>query len=194
MLLLLTCLESFGQLTDGEIRHLKTGRVRDSISYVYWLPYKKGKRHLFVQGANSSFSHRNELSFDFKMKPGSEICAASDGVVIETKSNSDKGGLKDEYLNDGNHIIIQHRDGSVAQYWHLKQNGVLVNVGDSVIKGQVIGYSGNTGYSAFPHLHFQVIAADGREILPRFKTKKGAIYIRPGRWYKAVNGEKRIEN
>jgi murein DD-endopeptidase MepM/ murein hydrolase activator NlpD len=178
---------SFCQLNDKEIRDLKTGRIKDDSSYIYWLPYEKGSKYLFIQGANSSFSHKGELSFDFKMKKGSAICASREGTVIATKSDSDKGGLKNEFLSDGNHIVIKHQDGSVAQYWHLEQNGVLVKVGELVKKGQVIGLSGNTGYTAFPHLHFQIIGANGKEILPRFQTKKGVIYLRPGRWYKSVN-------
>ena len=175
------------QLTDREIHNLKTGRTKEDTSYVYWLPYHKGNRYLFIQGANSGFSHKSEISFDFKMKKGSRICAARPGTVIATKSDSDKGGLKDEFLDDGNHIIIQHDDSSTAHYWHLEQNGVAVKIGDKVTKGQIIGFSGNTGYTAFPHLHFQVIDANGKEILPRFYTKKGNIYLRPGRWYKSVN-------
>ncbi len=175
------------QLTDHEIRDLKRGRVKDDTSYVCRLPYQEGSKYLFIQGANSKMSHRNELSFDFKMNKSSKICAARAGKVINTKADSDKGGLKDEYLSEGNHIIIQHDDGSIGQYWHLQKNGVVVNVGDQVSKGQLIGYSGNTGYTAFAHLHFQVIDANGKEIWPRFHTKKGNIYIRPGQWYKAVN-------
>ena len=178
---------SSAQLTNREIIDLKTGHIKDDTSYIYWLPYNKGQRHLFIQGANSNFSHKGELSFDFKMKKGSKICAARPGTVIATKSDSDKGGLKDEFLDDGNHIIIQHDDGSTAHYWHLEQNGVAVKMGEKVTKGQLIGFSGNTGYTAFPHLHFQVIDANGKEILPRFYTKKGNIYLRPGRWYKSVN-------
>jgi murein DD-endopeptidase MepM/ murein hydrolase activator NlpD len=179
-------LDSFGQLTDAEIRARKTGRMYDDTSYVYSIPYTSGKRFLFIQGANSKQSHENELAFDFKMKVGSAIRAARDGVVSIVRQDSDKGGLKPEFLNDGNHIIIKHADGSSAYYWHLKQNGVIVNVGDTVKQGQTVGYSGNTGYSAFPHLHFQVVDANGKEILPRFKTKKGVKYLRPGRWYKSV--------
>ncbi len=175
------------QLTNTEIHNLKTGNVKKDTSYVYWLPYPKKVRHLFVQGANSSMSHKNELSFDFKMKIGSTISAARNGMVIATKADSDKGGWKDEYLSEGNHIIIQHEDGSTAMYWHLKQNGVLVKIGDSVSKGQNIGLSGNSGYTAFPHLHFQIMDKNGKEILPRFYTKKGIIYIRPAKWYKAVH-------
>lgn len=178
----LTALNSFGQLTDQEIRDRKTGQYRVDSSYVYGLPFKK--KFLFIQGANSKMSHGGELSFDFKMKPGSEICAARDGKVVATKQDSDKGGLKQEFMNDGNHIIIEHSDGSTAHYWHLKTNGVLVTNGAFVRQGQLIGYSGNTGYTAFPHLHFQVIDGNGKELLPRFQTQKGIAYLRPGRWYK----------
>ena len=162
----------------------KLGRIKKDASYVYSLPYATGKRHLFIQGANSNMSHRSELSFDFKMKKGSKICASREGVVLETKADSKVGGLKDEYLNQGNHIIIRHADGSIAQYWHLQFDGVRVHKGDTINKGQLIGFSGNTGYTAFPHLHFQVMDKNGKEILPRFLTRKGPIYIRPGRFYR----------
>ncbi len=174
----------FAQLPDKEIRDLKTGRVTIDSSYVYGLPYGAGKKYLFVQGANSKMSHTHELSFDFKMKKRSPICAAREGMVIATKSDSDKGGLKKEFLGDGNHVIIQHADGSTAHYWHLSQNAVFVRIGDLVSKGQVIGASGNTGYTAFPHLHFQVFDAKGTQVLPRFYTNKGTHYLRPGRLYK----------
>ncbi len=178
---------SFCQLSDNEIRDRKTGHLKKDSSYIYWLPYEKSKRYLFIQGANSQMSHKGELSFDFTMKRGSKICASRGGKVIGVKSDSDKGGLKDEFLSYGNHIIIEHDDGSIAQYWHLEQNGVYVKVGDVVLKGQTIGLSGNTGYTAFPHLHFQIIDGTGKEILPRFQTKKGIIYLRPGRFYKSIN-------
>lgn len=131
-------------------------------------------------------SHAGELSLDFKMKPGRKICAAREGVVIEVKEDSDRGGLKNEYINDGNHIIIRHEDGSQAMYWHLKKDGAVINEGDKVTKGRHIGFSGNTGYSAFPHLHFQVQDARGRDIAIRFHTKKGVKYLRPGKWHKAI--------
>jgi murein DD-endopeptidase MepM/ murein hydrolase activator NlpD len=174
------------QLTDTEIRNLKGGRVKVDNSYVYSLPYAEGSRFLLIQAYNSSFSHKNELSLDFKMRKGSKICAAREGIVTAIKEDSDEGGLKDEYYNKGNHIIITHEDGSIAMYWHLQKDGVIINIGDTVIKGQHIGFSGNTGYTAFPHLHFQVQNKDGNDIATRFLTKKGIKYLRPGRRYKAV--------
>lgn len=175
------------QLSDQEIMDRKMGRVQRDTSFVYRLPFASGKKYLFVQGANSTMSHRNELSFDFKMKTGTALFAARDGRVTEVKEDSDQGGTKPEFLNQGNHVIIRHADGSLAVYWHLQKNGVEVAEGDTVKQGQLIGYSGNTGYTAFPHLHFAVRAADGKELLPRFRTRKGVLYIRPGRWYPAVD-------
>jgi hypothetical protein len=175
------------QLTDKEIYDLKGGRIIKDTSYVYWLPYEDHKSCLLVQASNSKLSHRDELSADFKMKSGTLICAAREGLVIELKYESDIGGLKEENLADGNFIIIKHSDGSVAKYWHLQKNGVLVKLGDQVEKGQAIAKSGNTGYTAFPHLHFQVVDKTGRQLLPRFNTKKGVRYLRPGKWYRAIH-------
>ncbi|MBP6431459.1 MAG: M23 family metallopeptidase [Ferruginibacter sp.] len=172
------------QLGDAEIRNLKSGRVKTDNSHIYTLPFAKGSKFILIQAYNSKMSHQNELSLDFKMRKGSKICAARGGVVTATKADSDVGGLKDEYLSQGNHIIIKHSDGSTAMYWHLKKDGVIVNVGDNVVQGQHIGYSGNTGYTAFPHLHFQVQNVEGKDIATRFYTKKGVIYLRPGKWYK----------
>ncbi len=174
------------QLTNNEIHNLKNGKVKPDNSYVYHLPFADGNKFLLLQAYNSKMSHKGELSLDFKMKTGSKICAARDGIVTAVKEDSDKGGLKDEYYNDGNHIIIEHSDGSIAMYWHLQKDGVLVNVGDTITKGQLIGYSGNTGYTAFPHLHFQVQNKNGGDIATRFITQKGIMYLRPGKYYKAV--------
>lgn len=177
---------SYSQLTDNEIRDLKSGKAKADSSYIYSLPFAKGSKFLLIQAYNSSMSHKDEISLDFKMKKGSKVCAARAGIVTAVEEDNDEGGLKEEYLSKGNHIIITHNDGSEAMYWHLQKDGALVNVGDSVKTRQLIGYSGNTGYTAFPHLHFQVYNHNGKNIATRFYTKKGIIYLRPGKWYKRV--------
>jgi murein DD-endopeptidase MepM/ murein hydrolase activator NlpD len=153
-------------------------------NYIYILPYPQGKSHFLVQGYNSGLSHKNELSLDFMMKKGSGICAARAGVVEATRKDSHVGGLKNAYLYEGNYIIIRHSDSSTAWYWHLQKDGVLINKGDTVATGQLIGYSGNTGYTAFPHLHFQVIDKDGKNMPTMFYTRKGVKLLRPLNWYR----------
>src|SRR6185436_20726326 len=140
---------------------LKAGKFKADSSYVYSLPFENKKKVFLIQGYESKiFSHKNERALDFKVKKGTKVCAARAGVVISVREDSDKGGLKKENLSDGNYVSIQHIDGSVAHYWHLQKNGTMVNVGDTVKTGQWIGLSGNTGYSAFPHLHFEVQGYD----------------------------------
>ena len=163
-------------------------KLRDDSSYVYALPYPRGKCYLLVQTYDSWLSHRHEKALDFKMKTGTKISAARDGIVIEVVQNFDRGGIGNRFLPRGNHIGILHDDGTISFYWHLKKNGSLVNVFDSVKKGQVIGLSGNTGFSLFPHLHFEVRRYDSHgnfvQLRTRFQTKKGIIYLRPLRFYK----------
>lgn len=176
--------------TNYSIRDLKAGKFIDDSSYIYSLPFEKGKKVFLIQAYESKMSHKNEKALDFKVKKGTKISAAREGVVVSMRSDSDKGGLKRENLSDGNYISIRHPDGSVAHYWHLQINGVLVNIGDTIQKGQIIGLSGNTGYSAFPHLHFEVAGNDeaGNYIqLPtRFRTNKGTRYLRPGKFYRSL--------
>src|SRR6187401_1717657 len=137
------------------IQELKSGKFKEDSSYIYSLPFENNKKVFLIQAYDSKMSHKGEIALDFKVKKKTKVCAARNGVVIGARGDSDEGGLKPENMSDGNYISIKHDDGSVAHYWHLVKNGALVNVGDTVTKGQVIGLSGNTGYSAFPHLHFE---------------------------------------
>ena len=170
------------------IHDLKAGKFIDDSSYIYDLPFENNKKVFLIQGYDSKMSHKGEYALDFKVKKKTKICAARDGVVVGVRGNSDKGGLKPENMSDGNYVSIKHYDGSVAHYWHLIKNGALVKVGDTITKGQVIGLSGNTGYSAFPHLHFEVVGYDGkgnyRQLATRFNTNKGIVYLRPAHFYR----------
>jgi murein DD-endopeptidase MepM/ murein hydrolase activator NlpD len=173
---------------EHSLSYLKNGRFKEDSSYIYTLPFQNKKKIFLIQAYESMFSHKGERALDFKVKKGTKICAARDGVVVSMREDSDKGGLKDENLSDGNYISIKHNDGSVANYWHLQKDGVIVNVGDTVQSGQWIALSGNTGYSAFPHLHFEVQGYDGtgqyKQLATRFYTNRGVIYLRPGKFYK----------
>lgn len=56
----------------------------------------------------------------------------------------------------GNYVLIDHGNGYLAKYQHLKANTITVRKGDHVEQGQVIGTSGSSGCSTGPHLHFQM--------------------------------------
>ena len=170
---------------------LKESKFKKDSSYIYMLPFENRKKVFLIQGYESKiFSHKNEKALDFKGKKGTKVCAARAGVVKSLKEDSDKGGLKQANLSDGNYVSIRHNDGSIGYYWHLQKDGVVVNIGDTVSTGQWIGLSGNTGYSAFPHLHFEVqgydAAGEYKQLATRFTTNKGVIYLRPGRFYRTI--------
>ncbi|MBS4063642.1 MAG: M23 family metallopeptidase [Chitinophagaceae bacterium] len=171
------------------IKELQKGKLQDDTSFIYQLPFEPGKKRLIVQGYFGAFSHKERAALDFKMPKRTKVLAARDGVVIRLREDGDKGGLKSEYRQYGNFVVLQHADNSRSGYWHLQKDGVLVNVGDTVKQGQHIAWSGNTGYTAFPHLHFIVwtSAANGQwqQVATRFQTKRGVRYLRAWNWYGA---------
>lgn len=189
-LCMISCTASRDPLRS-DFRKLQKGTTKDDTSYVYSLPFEKGKSYFILQGYYSRLTHKNRAAIDFKMKRRTKIYAARTGVVTRAKEDGDKGGLKPEYRQYGNSIIIQHEDGSRAAYWHLSLNGSLVNVGDTVKKGQLIALSGKTGYTAMPHLHFMVWKSQPgnqwQQVATRFQTKKGPKYLRPFRYYRKKN-------
>ncbi len=124
--------------------------------YKYALPFPKGKTYKVGQGYNGSFSHKNLNALDFPMPIGSEIAAMRDGMVVKVVEKNDKGCAEDECRKSNNYIVIQHSDGTYATYSHIMQNGSIVEEKEKVYKGQMIGYSGNVGFTSGPHLHVTV--------------------------------------
>ena len=189
LLFLFLRMSAFAQTASVFVKETKDVN-NDASGFAYGLPFEKGKCYLLVQAYQSKlFSHKGEFALDFKMRRGSKICAARSGIVVEIKEDSKKGGMKMKYLSEGNHVIIKHDDGTYGNYWHLKYNGALVNVGDTIQQGEVIGLAGKTGYAAFSHLHFEVTTefTPGLHQIPtQFLTQKGKRYLKPLHWYKCI--------
>lgn len=132
--------------------------VMESPDYPYILPYMEGKSYKVNQGYGTRFSHRGWLkySIDFGLKMGTPVCAARNGIVVAVKDINSRGGARRKYRGFANYITVSHDDGTFAQYVHLRRSGSKVKVGDYVEAGQIIGYSGNTGRTTGPHLHFMI--------------------------------------
>ena len=81
---------------------------------------------------------------DWACPIGTTVMASREGTVIQA-------GWINGY---GNCVTISHGDGVITRYGHM--NSVSVSVGQSVSQGETIGYSGNTGRSTGPHLHFEL--------------------------------------
>lgn len=154
---------------------------------LYHLPYKKGKAYKIMQSFGGSFSHKLESSYyaiDFSIPIGDTITAARSGKVFFVKEDSQTHCPTRKCMKKANKILVLHSDGSYANYTHLDYNGALVEVGDKVKTGDVIGISGMTGFTTKPHLHFVVHKSRSVSIpvyfkgVRRKKLKKGKIYKR----------------
>ena len=91
---------------------------------------------------------------DFSAKSGTPIYATGDGKISEVKKS--RRGY-------GNHVVIDHKYGYKILYAHMTK--YIVHKGQTVKRGEIIGYVGSTGTSVAPHLHYEVIK-DGRKINP----------------------------
>ena len=127
---------------------------------VYRLPFEDGQSFPVTQahgGKLTSHNNRENLyAVDFAMPVGSPVVAARPGTVIDVMLGHDEGGYDIRYLDKANTVAIVHDDGTVAEYAHLSRGTPVVKTGDRVTAGTVVGYSGNSGYTSGPHLHFIV--------------------------------------
>jgi murein DD-endopeptidase MepM/ murein hydrolase activator NlpD len=159
---------------------------------VYSLPYASGQSFKVSQAYHGTFSHTGpeRYAIDWRMPSGTAVLAARCGKVVAIKEDSQIGGADKKFLPHANYILIEHRDGTIANYAHLLPGSARVKMGQTVNAGEVIGLSGNTGYSSGPHLHFCVFKTkDGkeRESLPvQFRTVNApAVTLLSGQAYQA---------
>ncbi|PCI41911.1 MAG: peptidase M24 [Rhodospirillaceae bacterium] len=96
------------------------------------------------------------------LRDGVAVVAAASGVVIGQRDGLQDINYKERTnpLADtqfcGNGLTIQHGDGLITQYCHMKKGSVFFFKDDRVKQGDFLGYVGLSGYTDFPHLHFQI--------------------------------------
>ncbi|MBP2361668.1 murein DD-endopeptidase MepM/ murein hydrolase activator NlpD [Streptomyces clavifer] len=97
----------------------------------------------------SAWSTGLHTGVDFVIPAGTQVKAVGPGEVVTAGAGGDYG----------NQVVIRHEDGTFSQYAHLSE--VKAVVGQSVQGGTLIGWSGDTGNSSGPHLHFEVRTGPG---------------------------------
>ncbi len=107
---------------------------------------------------------------DFRASVGTPVKAVEDGFVMGI-GNTDVGRC----LSYGKWIVLNHSDGLSSLYGHLSLQ--KVSAGEHVSAGEIIGYSGSTGYATGPHLHLGIFATQGLRLVsnPNSKNCKGII-------------------
>lgn len=95
---------------------------------------------------------------DFRASRGTPVKAVLDGVIQGAGNTDAQRGC----YSYGKWVLIKHPNGLTSLYAHLDL--IKVNSGQSVNEGEIIGYSGQTGYATGPHLHLTLYASQGVEI------------------------------
>lgn len=106
----------------------------------------------YTNFAKNGYHGHFHNGIDIGVPIGTPVMAPEDATVVAT-GNQDKYCYRAAY---GKFIVLKHPDNLVTLYGHLSQ--IIVQKGDTIKKGDIIGYSGRTGYATGPHLHFTVYA------------------------------------
>ncbi|MDP3784804.1 MAG: peptidoglycan DD-metalloendopeptidase family protein [bacterium] len=110
-------------------------------------------KNTFASSHSDVYGRNGHNGIDLRASIGTPILAAEDGRIKSTGSSDTicPGG------SYGRWILIEHSNHLATLYAHLSL--IRISTGEEVKKGQVIGYSGDTGYTTGPHLHFTVYDA-----------------------------------
>lgn len=106
-----------------------------------------------------AYGGKGHNGIDFAASIGTPVRAALSGTVVGTGNTDSVRGC----YSFGKWVMVKHGNGLSTMYAHFSQ--VSVSQGQSVATGQVLGYSGETGYATGPHLHFGVYVSSATQII-----------------------------
>ncbi len=123
-------------------------------------------KRLYVSGSHGGV--------DFRATIGTPVKAMAEGIVIAT-GDTDRQCFG---VSFGRFVFIKYDNGLSSAYGHLSL--IKISPGERVSRGEVVAYSGNTGYSTAPHLHVTVFAPDSAEVksIPS-KSCPGKVLTQP---------------
>jgi murein DD-endopeptidase MepM/ murein hydrolase activator NlpD len=115
-------------------------------SFVITQPF--GPTSVLIEPPYGPYKHFH-TGVDISAPLGTPVMAAADGLVVAIGHSN---------FGYGNFVVIAHGGGIATLYGHLLQTNA--NVGETVVRGQVIGLEGSTGFSTGPHVHFELRVND----------------------------------
>ena len=116
----------------------------------------------FADAHAALYSGHGHDGLDITEPIGTAVHAALSGTIIGSGNTDATRGCQGGSF--GKWVMIKHNNGLSTMYAHLSQIGV--SQGQAVATGDVIGYSGETGYATGPHLHFGVYVSSVTKIIP----------------------------
>src|SRR5690606_486137 len=155
---------------------LGSAATRPDVEYLYAIPFGGLAPRRIIQGFNGSDTHQLGMRYalDIAMPPETPVLASRPGRVLYIQDGFTAGGRDPDLLEQANLVVIAHDDGSMATYGHLSP-GIPVHPGQQVEEGDVLGFSGMTGFAGQPHLHFHVgvklMGDPGRTLPIRLKSR-----------------------
>ena len=140
-------------------------------------------------------SYNGHDGTDFRLKNfvqmdrGVAVLTAADGIVVGARDGVEDDGMQNpasiKSKECGNGVMVNHAGGWQTQYCHMKKGSVRVFKGQKVKTGEILGYVGFSGQTAFPHLHI-TIRKNGKPIDPFTKELVGqgtcSVTPRPTLW------------
>ena len=174
-----------GTADDGTGGSPETGsnlQKADFVDSPYRAPWSCGEKYYVSQGNDGDLCQADNgdhiliqnYAWDFALPRHTAVRAARGGVeTLATNTVAPGDSCYDGCAFDfgsseftdcckrclllSNRVNVQHEDGSVATYWHLDQ--ATVRAGQKIAAGDQLGWSGTSGCSTGPHLHFQVMGS-----------------------------------
>ncbi|NTV22171.1 MAG: peptidoglycan DD-metalloendopeptidase family protein [Candidatus Yonathbacteria bacterium] len=115
---------------------------------------------------SGAYNGKDHNGIDLGMSVGTPLKASLSGTVWATGNTDAYPGC----YSYGKWVLLKHHNGLTTLYAHMSL--IKVAAGQAVSTGDIIGYSGNTGYSTGPHLHYSVFATQGVQIVKMGDIKK----------------------
>jgi murein DD-endopeptidase MepM/ murein hydrolase activator NlpD len=120
---------------------------------------------LYASGSHNGIDLRASIGTPVKATAGGIIVGAGDTDIVCAGASY------------GKWILVKHNNGLSTIYGHLSL--IKVTAGQAVTAGEIIGYSGKSGYSTGPHLHLSVLASQGVQVMQRQSTVCKGTYTQP---------------